>query len=105
LAVQADSGRRHAQALGHLGRGHPGSDQPLHLLATLSELAGLAVPERLPSGARQAVPPDKAVHGLVGDAQALGQGALSHPFVQQGLNLGRGAAAKEAFAWNHDGVA
>ncbi|EED38876.1 hypothetical protein SSKA14_1891 [Stenotrophomonas sp. SKA14] len=80
-------------------------DQPLHLLAALDELAGLAGPKGLPSGTRQAVPPDKAVHGLVGDAQALGQGALGHPFVQQGLNLGRGSAAEEAFAWTHRSIA
>ncbi|EKT4065501.1 TPA: hypothetical protein UMF74_000772 [Stenotrophomonas maltophilia] len=80
-------------------------NQLLHLLAALDELAGLSVPKGLPSGTGQAMPPNEAVHGLVGDAQALGQGALSHPFVQQGLNLGRGAAAEEAFAWNHDGVA
>ncbi|MDJ1624511.1 hypothetical protein [Stenotrophomonas sepilia] len=80
-------------------------NQLLHPLATLSELAGLAGPKGLPSGTGQAVPPHKAVHGLVGNAQALGQGALSPPFVQQGLNLGRGAAAEEAFAWNHDGAA
>ncbi|MGA6147968.1 hypothetical protein [Stenotrophomonas sp. NPDC077461] len=80
-------------------------DQLSHLLTTLGELAGLAVPEGLPSGTRQAVPPDKSVHGLVGDAQALGQGALGHPFVQQGLDFSRGAAAEEAFAWTHRSIA
>ena len=76
-------------------------DQLLHLLATLSELAGLAGPEGLPSGTSQAVPPNKAIHGLMGDTQPLGQGALGPSLIQQGLDLGRRLAAEEAFARTH----
>jgi len=76
-------------------------DQRPHLLATLGELADLAVPEGLPPGAGQAVSPHLAVHGLVGDAQPLGQDPLSHPFVQQGLDMGRGLAAEKSLVWTH----